>query len=296
MDHHTIKFDKELIQRSRYSKFQDFHNLMRYRIRDILLVSSLYDSYIFEEDNRLYELIRQEYQGLNLSHSPELINVSNGEEAIRIAKEEKRFDLIITTLHIEDMSAFTFAKKVKESGLDIPVAFLSYDNREMTDLISTKDISVFDKVFIWQGDYRIVLGIIKFLEDRLNVEHDTKHVGVQSIILIEDNISFYSSYLPLIYTEVLKQSQSLISEGINLSHKFLRMRARPKILLCSSFEEGWDYFEKYEEHILGIISDVDFTREGKRDPQAGILFAKKLKNGNLMYRFFFNQLIIVLEN
>lgn len=277
MNSQPIKFNKELIETSRYSKFQDFHNLMRYRVRDILLVSSLYDSYIFEEDNRLYELIRQEYQGLNLSHSPELINVSNGEEAIRLAKEEKRFDLIITTLHIEDMSALTFAKKVKESGLDIPVVLLSYDNREMTDLISTKDISVFSKVFIWQGDYRIVLGIIKFLEDRLNVDHDTKHVGVQSIILIEDNISFYSSYLPLIYTEVLKQSQSLISEGINLSHKFLRMRARPKILLCSSFEEGWDYFEKYEEHILGIISDVDFTREGKRDPNAGILFAKKVK-------------------
>lgn len=277
MDHQPIKFNKELIETSRYSKFQDFHNLMRYRVRDILLVSSLYDSYIFEEDNRLYELIRQEYQGLNLSHSPELINVSNGEEAIRLAKEEKRFDLIITTLHIEDMSALTFAKKVKESGLEIPVILLSYDNREMTDLISKKDLSVFYKVFIWQGDYRIVLGIIKFLEDRLNVEHDTKHVGVQSIILIEDNIRFYSSYLPLIYTEVLKQSQSLISEGINLSHKFLRMRARPKILLCSTFEEGWNYFEKYEEHILGIISDVDFTREGDRDPQAGVLFAKKVK-------------------
>lgn len=210
MNSPTIKFDKELIQKSRYSKFQDFHNLMRFRIRDILLVSSLYDSYIFEEDNRLYELIRQEYQGLNLSHSPELIQVSNGEDAIRMAKEEHRFDLIITTLHIEDMSALTFAKKVKESGLEIPVVLLSYDNREMTDLISTKDISVFDKVFIWQGDYRIVLGIIKFLEDRYNVEHDTKHVGLQSIILIEDNIRFYSSYLPIIYTEVLKQSQSLI--------------------------------------------------------------------------------------
>ena len=152
---------------------------------------------------------------------------------------------------------------------------LSYDNREMTDLISTKDISVFDKVFIWQGDYKIVLGIIKFLEDRYNVDHDTKHVGLQSIILIEDNIRFYSSYLPLIYTEVLKQSQSLISEGINLSHKFLRMRARPKILLCSSFEEGWEYFEKYEEHVLGIISDIDFPHDGKRDTQAGVHFAKK---------------------
>ena len=249
---------------------------MRNRVRDILLVSSLYDSYIFEEDNRLYELIRQEYQGLNLSHSPEIINVSNGEDAIQLIKE-KRFELIITTLHIEDMSALTFAKKVNALGMNLPVILLSYDNRELSDLISAKDISVFYKVFIWQGDYRIVLGIIKYLEDRWNVEHDTRQVGVQVIILIEDNISFYSSYLPIIYTEVLKQSQSLISEGINLSHKFLRMRARPKILLCSNFEEGWEYFEKYEEYILGIISDVDFSREGKRDPRAGILFAKKVK-------------------
>lgn len=277
MSSQTIKFDKELIQKSRYSKFQDFHNLMRFRIRDILLVSSLYDSYIFEEDERLYELIRQEYQGLNLSHSPELIQVSNGEQALNMAMDEKRFDLIITTLHIEDMSPITFAKKVKMSGLNIPVVLLSYDNREMTDLISTKDISVFDKVFIWQGDYRIVLGIIKFLEDKYNVEHDTQQVGLQSIILIEDNIRFYSSYLPIIYTEVLKQSQSLISEGVNLSHKFLRMRARPKILLCSTYEEAWNYFEKYEEYILGIISDIEFTHNSKPDAEAGIVFAQKVK-------------------
>lgn len=277
MPSQIVKFDKEQFKQSRYLKFQNFHNLMRFRIRDILLVSSLYDSYIFEEDERLYELIRQEYQGLNLSHSPELVQVSNGEEAIRLAREERRFDLIITTLHIEDMNAITFAQKVKQSGLDIPVVLLSYDNREMTDLIATKDISIFDKVFIWQGDYRIVLGIIKSLEDIRNVENDTKSVGVQSIILIEDNIRFYSSYLPIIYTEVLIQSQSLISEGINLSHKFLRMRARPKILLCSSYEEAWSYFEKYEEYVLGIISDIDFMRSGKPDPDAGIAFAQKVK-------------------
>jgi CheY-like chemotaxis protein len=277
MSTQSIKFDKELAIKSQSAKFQDFHNLMPYRIRDILLVSSLYDSYIFEEDGRLYELIRQEYQGLNLSHSPELVQVSNGNEAIKLAKQERRFDLIITTLHIEDMSALTFAKKVKEAGLNIPVVLLSYDNREMMDLISTKDISVFEKVFVWQGDYRIILGIVKFLEDRLNVEHDTRHVGVQSIILVEDNIRFYSSFLPLIYTEVLKQSQSLISEGINLSHKFLRLRARPKILLCSNYEEAWDYFNKYEEYILGIISDIDFTRDGVPDPTAGIFFSEKVK-------------------
>lgn len=219
---------------------------MRKRVRNILLVSSLYDSYIFEEDNRLYEFIRREYQGLNLSHSPELIQVSSGKEAIRLANEEKRFDLIITTLHIDDMSAITLAKKVKAAGLEIPVVLLNYENREMTDLINSKYVSVFDKVFIWQGDYKIILGIIKSFEDRYNVDNDTKRVGVQSIIVIEDNVRFYSSFLPLIYNLVLKQSQNLLLEGVNLSHRFLRMRARPKILLCSSYEEAWEYFEKYE--------------------------------------------------
>jgi len=272
-----VKFNKELIEKSRYSKYQDFHNLMQFRVKDILLVSSLYDSYIFEEDNRLYELIRQEYQGLNLSHSPELVQVSSGTEAFKMMDEERRFDLIITTMHIEDMSPISFAKKLKESGIDIPVILLGYDNREMIDLISSKDISVFDKVFIWQGDYKIILGIIKYIEDKKNVETDTKRVGVQSIILVEDSIRFYSSYLPAVYTVVLKQSQSLLSEGINLSHKFLRMRARPKILLCSNHEEAWNYFRKYEDYILGVISDIDFQKDGKPDPKAGLEFARKVK-------------------
>ncbi|MBS3946060.1 MAG: histidine kinase [Melioribacter sp.] len=277
MNIEQVKFNKELIETSRYSKFQDFHNLMQFRVRDILLVSSLYDSYIFEEDNRLYELIRQEYQLLNLSHSPELVQVSSGAEAFKMMDEDRHFDLIITTMHIEDMSVISFAKKMKESGIDIPIVLLGYDNREMIDLISTRDISVFDKVFIWQGDYKIILGIIKFIEDKKNVEHDTKKFGVQSIILVEDSIRFYSSYLPAVYTVVLKQSQSLLSEGINLSHKFLRMRARPKILLCSNYEEAWDYFQKYEEYILGVISDIDFHKDGRPDPKAGLEFATKVK-------------------
>ncbi|MFC2135274.1 PEP/pyruvate-binding domain-containing protein [Bacteroidota bacterium] len=272
------KFGKELIRKSKYSKFQDFHNLMRFRIQDILLVSSLYDSYVFEEDGRLYELIRQEYQGLNLSHSPELVQSSSGEEAITLLKKENRFNLIVVTQHVKDMSSIAFAKKVKEEKIDIPIILLGYDNLQMHELIKHEDVDVFDKVFIWQGDYRVLIGIIKFIEDRLNIEYDTQKVGVQVIILVEDNIRFYSSYLPLIYTELLKQSQSLISEGINLSHKFLRMRARPKIILCSSYEEAWDYYEKYDQYVLGIISDVDFIKDGKQDPSAGIEFANKVKS------------------
>jgi len=258
-------------------RFHGFQDLMRFRIRNILLVSSLYDLYLFEEDGRLYELIRHEYQGLNLSHSPEITRVSGGHEAIKLAKEESRFDLIVTTQHIEDMHAARLAELVKKSGINIPVVLLAYDNRELADLISHTDTSVFEKIFIWTGNFRILIAIIKYIEDRINIEHDSRMVGVQSIILIEDNVRFYSSFLPIIYTEILKQSQRLISEGINLSDKFLRMRARPKILLCTTYEEAWNYYTKYEENILGIITDIDFMHHGKQDSRAGIKFAIEVR-------------------
>jgi len=270
-------FDALWIEHGYGNRFQGFQNLMRLRIRDILLVSSLYDLYLFEEDGRLYELIRNEYQGLNLSHSPELTRVSSGKDAIALAKEERRFDLIITTLHIEDMHPINFAKLVKESGLNIPVVLLAHDNKELNQILLNKNISVFDNIFVWQGDFRIIIAIIKSLEDRLNVDHDTRIVGVQTIIVIEDNVRYYSSILPMVYTEMLKQSQGLISEGINLTHKYLRMRARPKILLCTNYEDAWEYYQKYREYMLGVISDIDFPRGGEQDPKAGIIFTRNIK-------------------
>ncbi len=181
-----------------WNRFHGFQQLMRYRIRDILLVSSLYDLYLFEEDGRLYELIRSEYLGLNLSHSPELTRVSGGQQAIRLAKEERRFDLIITTMHIEDMHALNFAKLARKAGLKIPIVLLAHDNRELKSLMHNPDKKVFDNIFIWTGDFRIILGIIKYLEDKLNVEHDSKVIGVQVILFIEDNVRYYSSFLPVI--------------------------------------------------------------------------------------------------
>jgi CheY-like chemotaxis protein len=273
----VFEFDPLWVEHGYGTRFQGFQNLMRLRIRDVLLVSSLYDLYLFEEDGRLYELIRNEYQGLHLSHSPELTRVSSGREAVALAKEEKRFDLIICTLHIEDMSAVRFAKMAREAGLTLPIVLLAYDNKELKDLMLHHDTSVFNRVFIWQGDFRLIIGIIKHLEDRMNVDHDTRLVGVQSIILIEDNVRYYSSFLPIIYTEMLKQSQRLISEGINLSHKYLRMRARPKILLCTTYEEAWNYYTAYADYILGVISDIDFLCNGKADPAAGLQFARNVK-------------------
>ena len=269
------QFDLEDIFSTRIKRFQ---KLMKYKIREILLVSSLYDYYLFEEDGRLYELIRQEYQVLNLSQAPEITHVTSGSEAVELALVENHFDLIISTLHIEDMHAVKFAELCREKGVRAPIILLAYDNRERKELVMNYDTSIFDRIFIWQGDYRLLIGIIKYIEDRLNIENDTKAVGVQSVILVEDNVKYYSAFLPLIYTEIFKQSQRLISEGINLTHKFLRMRARPKILLCTTYDEAWEYFEKYQAFILGIITDINFKHKGVKDPEAGIKFAKAVKN------------------
>ncbi|MGB6033735.1 MAG: PEP/pyruvate-binding domain-containing protein [Bacteroidota bacterium] len=258
-------------------RIKNFQRLMRHKIRDILLVSSLYDLYLFEEDGRLYELIRQEFQVLNLSHPPEITHVTTGTEALELMLTEERFDLIITTLHTEDMHVIKFATMVRNAGLDTPIVLLAYDNRERKELVTKYDTSIFERIFIWQGDYRLLIAIIKYVEDRLNVENDTRVVGVQSIILVEDNVKFYSTYLPIIYTEILNQSRRLISEGINLTHRFLRMRARPKILLCTTYEEAWDFFEKHQDFVLGVIADVNFRREGKKDPEAGLRFAEAVK-------------------
>jgi CheY-like chemotaxis protein len=270
-------YDRNWIEHGYGMRIQSFQNLMRHRISDVLLVSSLYDLYLIEEDGRLYELIRKEYQGLRLSHSPEITRVSKASDALELLQGEKKFDLVIITLHTEDMHPVKFAKRMKELNIESPLILLAFDNAELHELVIKHDTQIFEKVFLWQGEYRLLIGMIKFLEDRMNVDHDTESIGVQSIIVIEDDIRSYSSFLPIIYTEVMKQSNRLTSEGINLSHKYLRMRARPKILLCSTFEEAWGYFQKYDDCILGVISDIEFSHGKKSDPKAGLEFAKEVR-------------------
>ncbi len=268
-------FDPSWVEHGYGARFQGFQNLMRMRIRDILLVSSLYDLYVFEEDGRLYDLLRNEYQDLQLTHAPEFTRVSSGVEALALAKEENTFDLIVTTPHIEDMSAADFAEMARQAGVTVPIVLLTYDNLELAYLPG-RESALFDRVYMWQGDYRLWIAIIKNLEDQLNLDHDTHIAGVQSIIIIEDNIRWYSWFLPIIYREVLLHARRLINEGINLSHKNLRTRARPKLLHFTSFEEAWTCFAAYQDNVLGIISDFDFYHHDRIDADAGLEFGRKI--------------------
>jgi CheY-like chemotaxis protein len=254
-----------------------FQDLMRYRVRHILLASSLYDSFILTEDGHINEALMRQFVDLNLSENPDLFRVSSGAEALAMAKEERRFDMIITSIQLGDMNARELARQVKEAGLDLPVVLLAYNNRDLNDFLSRHDRGDIDRIFLWQGDVRILLAMAKDEEDRRNVSHDTGRMGVPAILVVEDNIRFYSSFLPVIYSELMKHTQQLISEGLNLSQKMLRMRARSKILLCESFETAWGYFQMYEENILGILTDFEFPREDELDRRAGVELVSRVQ-------------------
>jgi CheY-like chemotaxis protein len=256
----------------------DFQHLMARRVENIILASSTYDTFILQEDGQLSALLLGEFLDLNLHHTTGLAHVTTGAEAVALAKEDIRYNLIVTAVNLGDMNAADLAIEAQRAGLDIPIILLAYDGGELAEFMARHDSSRFERIFLWQGDSRILLAIIKYMEDKLNVAYDTGVAGVQVILLIEDNIRYHSSFLPLIYTEIINHSQSLIAEGINVAHKILRMRARPKILLCTSFEEAWQYFQAYEEDVLGVISDIEFPVGGTLDPQAGAEFARRVKN------------------
>ncbi len=259
---------------------EEFQNLMQQRVQEILLVSSQYDSFILARDGQLSELLLSEYVGLNLYHSPSITHVNSGKEAIAALKGNHRFDLIITTMRIGDMPVLRFAKNLRKMKIKMPLVLLTYETRELYEMQESEEAKIFDKIFLWQGDFRIVLGIVKYIEDRMNVDHDAREFGVQVIIIVEDNVRFYSAYIPIVYAEIMRHSQNLISEGINLAHKILRMRARPKIILCENFEEAWEYYEHYKRFVLGVITDIEFPMKGRKNPEAGKILSKKIRESN----------------
>jgi len=250
---------------------------MRFRVQNILFVSSLYESFIMSEDGQLNELILTKFLDLNLSQAPNITRVSSGAEALALAGREQ-FDVIITSLQLGDMNAVQLAREVRKAGLELPVLVLAYDHRELKDFEGRYGFSELERVFIWQGDARILLAMVKLWEDKINVEFDSS-LGVPVLLVVEDSVRFYSSFLPVIYSEVMKLSQSIFSEGVNLYQRLLRMRTRPKILLATTFEEAWDYFTAYRPNVMGVISDVQFPREegGEVSSSAGLDLARRIK-------------------
>jgi CheY-like chemotaxis protein len=258
-------------------RFEGFENLMPFKVHNILLVSSFYDSFILREDGRLNELLIDQSLELSPEHVPGITHVSSCSEAFELARTGQ-FNLIVTNLTVGDMNAAQLASDIKQAGLDVPVVVLGYDYREIKNFVARNPVTDIDRIFLWQGNARILIAIVKYIEDERNVLHDTRAMGVPVLLVVEDNIRYYSSFLPVIYTELIKQSRRVIQEGLNVAHKLVRMQARPRILLSSNFEDAAQLVQQYRNYLFGVVSDVEFPWEGKLSPDAGFELARMVKS------------------
>ncbi|NOZ47243.1 MAG: phosphoenolpyruvate synthase [Chlorobi bacterium] len=271
---------KEYLESKKYYINEtSFKLLMKNRIYKVLLICSNYDAYMLEEDGRIDEQIFNEYVSLNLRYPPVFIQANSSQKAFRILKREQ-IDLVIAMLSVGDIDTFAFARMVKEIHPNVPIVVLTHFSREVKLRLQKENLSAIDHVFSWLGNANLLLAIIKLIEDRMNVVHDVEIVGVQTILLVEDSIRFYSSYLPIIYKIIFQQSQVFMKEAVNEHQRMLRMRGRPKILLATTYEEAVSIYDKYKNNMLGVITDMRFPVKGKTNAKAGLKLIEHIRKDN----------------
>ncbi|MGM9788088.1 MAG: PEP/pyruvate-binding domain-containing protein [Candidatus Cryptobacteroides sp.] len=245
-------------------KTQNQDQLMIRRIRQILLICNNYDNFSLEEDGHIESKIRAEYADLSLSNPPSFERAESTKEALELMKNQK-FDLIITMYNVGEMDVFEFSETAKALSPDTPIVLLSSYSKEIHRHIKERDNSHIDYTFWWNNNTDLIIAIIKLLEDSLNAEHDILEMGVRAILLVEDSVRYYSTYLPLLYMLVLQQNRKAVKDALNEQQQFMRKRARPKILMARCYDEAVEYYRKYRSNILGVISDIGFVLH-KGDP------------------------------
>ncbi|MBE6255673.1 MAG: phosphoenolpyruvate synthase [Prevotella sp.] len=252
-----------------------FVDLMARRIFNVLLIANPYDAFMLEDDGRVDEKIFDEYAKLGLRYPPRFVQVASEEEAL-LQMKRLTFDLVIVMPGTDNNDIFDIARGIKESNRQIPCVVLTPFSHGISKRMADEDLSAFEYVFCWLGNTELLLSIIKLIEDKMNLEHDLA-AGVQMIMLVEDNVRFYSSILPNLYQFVLQQSLAFATEALNSQLETLRMRGRPKIVLARSYEEAWSLYDRYSDNTLGVISDCRFPHKGTLDEMAGIELLKNIR-------------------
>jgi len=256
--------------------FKVFHELMARKVTDILLISSPYEAFVMEEEGRLAERIIHEYRGLNLSRPPMLTWAASARQALD-ALSRKKFDLVITMPRVEEIDADVLAEQIKAIYPDLPVYLMIQDTSKHLLNSSRRDHKAIDRQYVWYGNSDLLLALIKNLEDRMNVAYDTRRARVRVIILVEDSPIYCSVLLPLLYKEIVTQTQAVMEESVNDEHRILRMRARPKILAAENYEDALALYQQYRPFLLSVFSDVRFPKNGRLNDRAGIDLLRRIR-------------------
>ncbi|RZT96952.1 response regulator receiver domain-containing protein [Ancylomarina subtilis] len=250
-----------------------FQELMPFKVKEILLVATYYDAYTIVREGQFSDKIVGEYLQLNLYTAPRFTSVATNEEALQ-AMDERNFDIVILMAGLDKESPLELSQEIKKKQPDLPVLVLVNNNSDLAyfDKAADKIKNNIERVFVWNGSTKIFMAMTKYIEDKMNLAPDCKIGDVRVMLLVEDSVKYYSRYLPLLYTSVMTQTQKVISDedDIDEMHKILKMRARPKVILVSSYEDAVEIVDKYLENLLCVISDVRFARDGKLNDDAGV--------------------------
>ncbi|MCG8578562.1 MAG: hypothetical protein MI866_01505 [Bacteroidales bacterium] len=255
-----------------------YHDLMPFKVKEILLVATLYDAYAIENEGRFTEQVMGGFYQLHLSLVPRVTGVTTYEEAM--AKlSEKHYDLIIVMVGVEKHSPIDLSQLVKKEYPYIPIFMLLNNDSDIPYFQRRqRELGVLDEIFVWNGDPKVFSSMVFHLEDKVNVENDTEIGLARVILLVEDSVRYYSKYLPLLYASVLEQTKRLIEDvKEDELYAVLRLKARPKVLLARTYEEAQDLFEKYRDFLLCLISDVEFSKNGRLDANAGFELVNYVK-------------------
>jgi hypothetical protein len=266
-------FNQQLIDKYIYL------DMMKYKVREILFVATLYDAFILENEDSFFEQFMGEIYQYSLFSLPRITGVTTPEEALAVLGT-KSFDLVVLMVGLDRELPVSLSKKIKQKVPSLPIYLLLNQKSQINyfeDLVASSN--TLDKLFVWNGDSQIIFALVKSIEDKANVSNDTQVGLVRVILLVEDSPLYYSKYLQILYSIVFGQVQQLLPEvEKNELDKICKMRSRPKILLATNYEDAMDLFNRYKDFMLCVISDIEYDRDGKPDKTAGIKFIQYVKS------------------
>ena len=254
-------------------------DMMKYKVKEILFVATLYDAFILDNEDSFFEQFMGIIYQYSLFSLPRITGVTTPEEALELL-DSAHFDLVILMVGMDKETPIALSDDIRKKRQDLPIYLLLNQKsniRYFEELVPT--LKSVNRLFVWSGNSQIFFAIVKSIEDEINVENDTRIGLVRIILLVEDSALYYSKYLQILYSIVFGQVQQVLPEvEKNELNKICKMRSRPKILLARNYEDAMYIFNKYKDFMLCVISDVEFEREGKPDKSAGIKFITYIKS------------------
>jgi len=266
---HKMRFGEEI-----------FLDLMKYKIKEILLISSVYDGYMLQHEGSIDDNISQQFKRLDLTIPPRITLVAESEEAIELAKSGK-YDLIVGMMRVGKKTSFDLLKSIKHNSPELPLLLL-LNKLSYINYVSyySGPTSFFDEIFIWNGDPQLFIAMIKIIEDMKNVEHDIKIGNISVTLLVETSQDYFSRFLTLCYTQVIKLAREMVYSERNDMDKIIRMRMRPKFVVAHGYENAIELYRKFKDNINCVMTNVNYFSDEGEDFQGGYKLAKKIRESD----------------